>query len=51
MSRQLKHWRERFHKLVKKGVRLCQRDGQWEKVSLTGSSSVRWGSWLARPEH
>ena len=32
----MKHWRERLHKLVKKGVRLCQRDRQWEKVSLNG---------------
>ena len=36
-SRQLKHWRERLHKPAKKGVRLCQRDRQWEKVSPTGS--------------
>ena len=50
-SRQLKHWRERLHKPAKKGVRLCQRDRQWEKVSPTGSSSVRWGSLPARPGH
>ena len=40
--------RERLHKLVKKGVRLCQRDRQWQKVSLTGSSSVRWCSLLVK---
>ena len=49
-SRHLKHWLERMHKLVKKGVRLCQRDRQWERASLTGSSSVRWGSLPVRPE-
>ena len=41
----LKRRRERLHKLVNKGVRLCQRDRQWEKVSLTGSSSVRRDLW------
>ena len=40
----MKHWSERLHKLVKKGVRLCQRDRQWEKAGPMGPSSVRWGS-------
>ena len=50
-SRRLEHWRERLHKLVKKGVRLCRRDRQLKKVSPTGSSSVRWVSLPARPGH
>ena len=50
-SRRLRQWRGKSHKPAKKGVRLCQRDRQREKVSPTGSSSVRWGSLLVRPGH
>ena len=28
-----------------------ERDRRWEKASPMGSSSVRWDSWLVRPEH
>ena len=50
-SRRLKHWRGKSHKLAKREARLFKRDRQWEKASPMGSSDVRWGSLLARPEH
>ena len=49
-NQRLRRWQGISHKLVKKEVRLCQRDRQWEKVSLTESSNARWDLWLARPE-
>ena len=50
LNQQLRRWRGKSHQLVKKEVRLCQRDHQWERASPAESSNVRWDLWLARLE-